>query len=116
MSDFSPGAMRSSRALLVAAAGVCLLATGCAQRVYVAAPPPAPLFSPLLQEADRRGFHAGHEDGVRDAVNGLGYHPKRDRKYAETPGYEAGMGPYPTYRDTFRSAYLRGYADGFNRR
>jgi hypothetical protein len=70
----------------------------------------------LIAEADRRGYRAGFDDGARDLNNGFGYHPRRDRKYGETPGYEPGMGPYPPYRDAFRNAYLRGYAEAFHRR
>lgn len=56
------------------------------------------------------------EDGSRDASSGTGFHPRKDRRYAETPGYEPGMGPYGPYRDAFRNAYLRGYSEGFRRR
>lgn len=110
------GSVRFSRLVLPAVAAGCLLTAGCAPRVYGPPPPPPPYGSPLLQEADRRGLRAGYDDGARDAANGSGYHPRRDRKYAETPGYDAGMGPYPPYRDTFRSAYLRGYYNGFYHR
>ena len=106
---------RSSRLVITLAASACLLISGCTQRVY-APPPPGAYGSPLIQQADDRGYRAGFNDGSRDAVNGTGYHPRRDRKYAETPGYEPSFGPYPPYRDAFRNAYLRGYANAFNRR
>lgn len=93
----------------------CLLMAGCAQRVYGPGPPPPP-FSSLVAQADQSGYQTGFADGVRDARNGLGYHPRRDRKYAETPGYSPAMGPYGPYRDNFRRAYLRGYAEGFRGR
>jgi hypothetical protein len=69
-----------------------------------------------VQEADRRGFRAGADDGARDFANGTGYHPRRDRKYADTPGYDPASGPFPVYRDYFRTAYLRGYDNGFYHR
>ena len=106
--------LRVSRFALPAAAAVCLITTGCATRVYAPPPPPAPYVSPLVQEADRRGMRAGYDDGARDAANGFGYHPRADRKYAETPGYDPSLGPYPPYRNAFRDAYLRGYYNGFH--
>ena len=107
----------STRLLLPAVAAACLITTGCAPRAYPPPPPPPPAGAPLLiQEADHRGMKAGFDDGARDAANGTGYHPRRDRKYAETPGYDPSTGPFPPYRDAFRNAYLRGYANGFNRR
>jgi len=106
---------RSSGFILALAAGTCLMLSGCTQRVY-APPPPGVYGSPLIHEAEERGYRAGFNDGSRDLAYGTGYHPRHDRKYAETPGYDPSFGPYPPYRDTFRNAYLRGYANGFNRR
>jgi hypothetical protein len=107
---------RLSRLVLSLAAGACLLAAGCSHNTYYPPPPPNAYVNPLIQQADDRGFHAGLNDGARDAANGSGYHPRRDRKYAETPGYDPSFGPYPPYRDAFRNAYLRGYSNGFNHR
>ena len=109
--------VRISRWLAPASVAACLLVTaGCAQRVY--GPPPQAAFAPstLISEADHRGFHAGVEDGSHDAVTRSGYHPRQDRRYAETPGYNESLGPYDSYRNAFRNAYLRGYADGFRSR
>lgn len=92
--------------------------TGCASHnyAYVAPPPPPPGYAvpPLVQRADAEGFRMGSSDGARDAYNGRGYHPKSDRKFKETPGYDPTLGPYAVYRDQFRSAYLRGYTRGYN--
>jgi hypothetical protein len=109
--------VRFSRAFLLPFAAACLLITGCAAHVY-APPPPSPPYgaNPLLVEADHRGTRAGFDDGARDAANATGYHPRADRKYAETPGYDSALGPYPPYRDAFRNAYLRGYYNAFNHR
>ncbi len=111
------GLSKFSRFMLPAVAAACVFATGCAQRVYGPPPPPPPYSgNALLVEADHRGTRAGYDDGARDAANGFGYHPRHDRKYAETPGYDPALGPFPPYRDTFRSAYLRGYSNGFYHR
>jgi len=104
----------SRRLVLSLAAAACLIPVGCATHAY--APPPPYYAPPIVQEADRRGFRAGQDDGARDAANRFGYHPRTDRKYADTPGYDPGMGPFPAYRNAFRNAYLRGYDAGFYRR
>ncbi|GAC1415114.1 MAG: hypothetical protein NVSMB62_02100 [Acidobacteriaceae bacterium] len=105
------------RLLAPAVLGACLLTAGCAEHAYGPPVPPVPYSgNALVVEADRRGFRAGADDGARDARNGTGYHPRRDRRYAEAPGYDPGLGPFALYRNTFRNAYLRGYADGFSGR
>ena len=92
--------------------------TGCA-RNYAGPPPPPPSYRgvpALIQSAEHQGFRAGSEDGTRDAYNRRGYHPKRDRKFRDTPGYNPSLGPFGAYRNQFRNAYLRGYDSGFYRR
>ncbi len=79
-------------------------------------PPPYNSVPPLIARADHEGFRAGSEDGARDAYNGFGHHPERDRKYHEAPGYDPALGPFGPYRDAFRSAYVRGYDQAFYRR
>lgn len=108
--------VRIARILAPAIAAACLLASGCAQRVYGPPGPPPPPVPNILDIADHNGYRAGFDDGVRDAVHGFGYQPRHDRRYADTPGYDPDMGPYRPYRNAFRSAYLRGYYDGFHRR
>jgi hypothetical protein len=71
---------------------------------------------PLAQEAGHNGFRMGMDAGVRDAYNGFGYHPKRDRAFHDTPGYDPRLGPYGPYQNYFRDAYLRGYQQGFYHR
>jgi hypothetical protein len=119
----SEDAMKLSRVVLPFFAAAFLLAflplTGCASHPYYAvAPPPAPYASapPLIERAEHQGFRAGSEDGSRDLYNGFGYHPKRDRAFHDTPGYDPALGPYGPYRDAFRSAYVQGYNQAFNRR
>lgn len=112
--------MKLSRfALPLVAAGV-LFTAGCAPQphYYAAAPPPPPAYGapPMIAQAQQEGFRAGREDGARDAYNRYGYHPKHDRKFRDTPGYDPAMGPFGPYRDAFRSAYLNGYDRGFYNR
>jgi ribosome modulation factor len=71
---------------------------------------------PLVERAQQIGFRSGLDDGSRDSYQGYGYHPKHDRKFHNTPGYDPALGPYGPYRDAFRNAYLRGYDKGFYRR
>ena len=110
---------RPARLALPVIAAVCLFTAGCASRTYVGPPPPPPPYggpSALMQRADQHGFRAGMNDGSRDAYNRTGYHPKRDRKFHDTPGYNPSFGPFGPYRNQFRSAYLRGYDQGFYHR
>lgn len=99
-----------------------LFMAGCAHRTYTYAyappPPPPPPYSapPLIERATNEGFRIGSANGARDAYRGFGYQPQRDRAFHDTPGYDPGLGPYAPYRDAFRSAYLRGYQEGFQRR
>jgi hypothetical protein len=108
--------MKRSIAALSLVTAACLLTTGCAPHPYYPPPPPPPASAPpLIVRADHEGFRAGSEDGARDRVNGFGYHPRRDRRYNNAPGYDPALGPFGPYRDAFRNAYLRGYEQGFRR-
>ncbi|RSL19305.1 hypothetical protein EDE15_4967 [Edaphobacter aggregans] len=112
--------MKFSRVALPLITAATLFAAGCASHPYYYAqgPPPPPYASvpPLIARADHEGFRAGAEDGARDAYNGFGHQPRRDRKYHDTPGYDPALGPFGPYRDAFRSAYLRGYDQSFYHR
>jgi hypothetical protein len=109
--------MKYSRFLPILLSAAVLFSTGCAQRTYYAAPPPPPPGpSPLVESAEHNGFRAGMDNGARDAYNGFGYHPKRDRSFHDTPGYDPRFGPYGPYQSYFRNAYLRGYDKGFYHR
>ncbi len=112
--------MNRSRLLPLGIATVALLgAMGCSHPTYPpAAPPPPPVAQqpPLIQLADRNGFQTGRSDGARDVANGYPFQPRRTRAYAETPGYDANLGPYGPYKNAFRNAYLRGYNVGYYRR
>jgi hypothetical protein len=104
-------------AAIALAASAALFTAGCAERTYVAVPPPPPPGpSPLVEQAEHNGFRIGMEDGSRDLANGFGYHPRRDRAFHETPGYDPRFGPLGAYQGYFRNAYMRGYNQAFNRR
>jgi hypothetical protein len=112
--------MKISRVALPLAMAACLFSAGCAPHYYGPPPPPPPPgyngVPPLIERAQHEGFRAGSEDGARDSYNGFGYHPRHDRKFHNTPGYDPALGPFPPYRDAFRNAYLQGYDKGFYRR
>jgi hypothetical protein len=98
-----------------------LFMAGCASHQYYAAGPPPPYNAynsapPLISRAEHEGFRIGSEDGARDAYSGFGHHPKHDRNFHDTPGYDPAMGPYGPYRDAFRNSYLRGYDSAYYRR
>jgi hypothetical protein len=102
-------------------AALLLPIAGCAARTRVAVappPPPPPGYSeqapPMLKVADHNGFQAGVDAGSRDAMSGRSYHPKHDRAFHDTPGYDPTLGPITIYRSAFRNAYLRGYDQGFH--
>ena len=103
-------------ALLSMISAAALLMAGCAPHYYAYGPPPPPGVPSLIERADHEGFRAGRDDGARDAYNRTGYHPQRDRKFHNTPGYDPVLGPYAPYRDSFRRSYLQGYDQGFYRR
>ncbi len=109
--------MKLSRLLLPLVAAT-LFITGCAHPYYPPPPQSAPGYSvpPLVARAQREGFRSGNEDGALDAYDHRGYHPRRDRKYHDAPGYDPALGAFPPYRDAFRNAYLSGYDQGFYHR
>jgi hypothetical protein len=113
--------MKISRFALPLIAAACFFTVGCASHPYYGPPPPPPPpgyngVPPLIERAQHEGFRAGSEDGARDSYNGFGYHPRHDRKFHNTPGYDPALGPFGPYRDAFRRAYLSGYDKGFYRR
>jgi hypothetical protein len=111
--------MKLSRFAVPFVAAALLFTAGCASHAYYAPGPPPPPYNgvpPLIARAQGEGFRAGSSDGARDAYNRYGYHPKHDRKFHNTPGYDPALGPFGPYRDAFRNAYLRGYDQGFYHR
>ena len=112
--------MQPSRSLLLLSASFALCLAGCSHHTYYVAPPPPPPppqayreVPPLVQLAQQNGYRAGLDEGARDAYQ-RGYHPRNDRAFHDTPGYDPRLGPFPPYRDAFREAFLRGYDRNFN--
>ncbi len=112
--------MQPSRSLLLLSASFALGLAGCSHHTYYVAPPPPPPppqayreVPPLVQLAQQNGYRAGLDEGARDAYQ-RGYHPRNDRAFHDTPGYDPRLGPFPPYRDAFREAFLRGYDRNFN--
>jgi hypothetical protein len=104
--------------LVIPAMLAILTLSGCEpEPIYAPAPPPPPVYTgevpPLVRLAERNGYRAGFDDGGRDAYYHAGYTPRRDEKYRDAPGYDYRLGPSPPYVDSFRSAYLRGYDNGY---
>jgi hypothetical protein len=112
--------MKLSPVALSLLTAACLVTAGCASHPYYAVapgpPPPYNSIPPLIARADHEGFRTGSQNGARDAYNGFGHHPERDRMYHDTLGYDPSLGPFGPYRDAFRSAYIRGYDQAFYRR
>lgn len=95
-----------------------IASVGCAHNYPPPPPPPPPMVqvSPLFQLAERNGFATGRNEGALDATNGVPFQARRTRAYHDTPGYDPNLGPFPVYRNAFRTAYLRGYNRGYYRR
>ena len=108
------------RLLVLPALAAIVSLLGCYDHPYYAPPPPpAPIYAPpatLLDLANRNGFHAGIQDGARDAYNGYAFAPRRTGAYRDAPGYDPQLGPVEPYVNTFRNSYLAGYDKGFYRR
>ncbi|SFS21511.1 hypothetical protein SAMN05421771_4226 [Granulicella pectinivorans] len=111
--------MKTASLTLPSALFAALLLAGCSHPTYYAPPPPPPpayAVPPLIERAHQEGFRWGTQMGARDISNNLGHHPRQDRVFHDTPGYEPNMGPYEPYRDAFRQAYLDGYERAYYRR
>ncbi len=111
--------MKRRSSLLAVTSTLLLAAVGCAHNYPPPPPPPPPPMvqvSPLVQLAERNGFATGRAEGARDATNGAPFQARRTRAYHGTPGYDPRLGPFPIYRNAFRTAYLRGYDRGYYRR
>jgi hypothetical protein len=69
-----------------------------------------------LQVARQQGYSYGMNVGAADAQRGQSYNPQRSRYYRDgSQGYNSYYGNRGQYRQVFRSAFLQGYREGFQR-
>lgn len=69
-----------------------------------------------LQVARQQGYSWGMNVGAADAQRGQSYNPQRSRYYRDgIQGYNSYYGNRGQYRQVFRSAFLQGYREGFQR-
>lgn len=69
-----------------------------------------------LQVARQQGYSYGMNVGAADAQRGQSYNPQRSRYYRDgSQGFNSYYGNRGQYRQVFRSAFLQGYREGFQR-
>lgn len=69
-----------------------------------------------LQMARQQGYSYGMNVGAADAQRGQSYNPQRSRYYRNADqGFNSYRGNRGQYRQIFRSAFLQGYRDGYQR-
>lgn len=69
-----------------------------------------------FQVARQQGYSYGMNVGAADAQRGQSYNPQRSRYYRDaSQGYNSYYGNRGQYRQIFRSSFLQGYRDGFQR-
>lgn len=69
-----------------------------------------------FQIARQQGYSWGMNVGAADAQRGQSYNPQRSRYYRDgSQGYSSYYGNRGQYRQVFRSAFLQGYREGFQR-
>ena len=69
-----------------------------------------------VEVARQQGYSFGLNVGATDAQRGQSYNPQRSRYYRDgTGGYNSYYGNRGQYRQVFRSAFLQGYREGYQR-
>ena len=69
-----------------------------------------------LQMARQQGYSWGMNVGAADAQRGQSYNPQRSRYYRNADqGFNSYYGNRGQYKQIFRSAFLQGYRDGYQR-
>ena len=109
--------------ILALAAGVAIASPACAARVYDAGypragyPPPPPSREVYVSAAARTGYRDGVDAGRDDARHRDRFDPARARRYRDGDhDYDRRYGPRDEYKRDYRSAFERGYRDGYERR
>ena len=70
----------------------------------------------FLQQARQQGYSYGLNVGAADAQRGQSYNPQRSRYYRNADqGFNSYYGNRGQYKQIFRSAFLQGYRDGYQR-
>jgi hypothetical protein len=71
----------------------------------------------LDQSASYNGYSEGYARGARDLKSVADFKPQSSEIFQEaTSGYSSDLGPLGQYQSSFRSAYERGYSDGYHGR
>ena len=69
-----------------------------------------------FQQARQMGYSYGLNVGAADAQRGQSYNPQRSRYYRNAAdGYNSYYGNRGAYQQVFRSAFLQGYREGYQR-
>jgi hypothetical protein len=108
--------------MLILTAGVALASPACAARIYdtgprAGYPPPPPPRAAYVSAAARNGYRDGIDAGRNDARHRERFDPVRARRYREGDhDYDRRYGPRDDYKREYRSAFERGYEDGYRRR
>jgi hypothetical protein len=69
-----------------------------------------------LQVARQQGYSYGLNVGAADAQRGQSFNPQRSRYYRNgIDGFSSSYGNRGQYRQVFRSAFLQGYREGYQR-
>jgi hypothetical protein len=101
--------------------GVGITAPACAARIYDQGyprggyPPPPPPRGRYLSVAAENGYRDGIEAGRNDARHRERFDPIRARRYREGDhDYDRRYGSRDEYKREYRSAFERGYREGFS--
>ena len=69
-----------------------------------------------LERARQQGYSYGMSVGAADAQRNQSFNPQRSRYYRNgTEGYDRDFGNRGQYRQVFRSAFIQGYREGYQR-
>jgi hypothetical protein len=107
---------------LILAAGVAFSAPACATRIYETGypranyPPPPQVRADYISVAARNGYRDGVDAGRDDARHRERFDPVRAMRYRDGDhDYDRRYGPRDEYGRDYRSAFERGYDDGYRR-
>ena len=108
---------------LLLAAGVALATPACAARIYDTGysrggyypPPPPPPRAAYVSIATQSGYRDGVDAGRDDARHRERFDPVRAKRYRDGDhDYDRRYGPRDDYKREYRSAFERGYREGYS--